>query len=87
MGVLVFAMAVLPMTDGRAMHLMRAENPADLRKNFQQASDSAKILYAIYFVMTRHSRRFCSARAVCRCSTRSFMRSARRARAASATRR
>ncbi len=25
MGVLVFAMAVLPMTDGRAMHLMRAE--------------------------------------------------------------
>lgn len=27
MGVLVFAMAVLPMTDGRAMHLMRAEVP------------------------------------------------------------
>ena len=28
MGVLVFVMAVLPLTDGRAMHLMRAEVPA-----------------------------------------------------------
>ena len=43
MGVLVFAMAVLPMTDGRAMHLMRAEilRP-DLRKNFQQAERQRK---------------------------------------------
>ena len=37
MGVLVFAMAVLPMTDGRAMHLMRAEVPGPtVRQDFQQ---------------------------------------------------
>ena len=34
MGVLVFAMAVLPMTDGRAMHLMRAEVPARPAEKF-----------------------------------------------------
>lgn len=53
MGVLVFAMAVLPMTDGRAMHLMRAEVPGPTcGKISSRLSDSAKILYAIYFVMT-----------------------------------
>ena len=53
MGVLVFAMAVLPMTDGRAMHLMRAEVPGPTcGKISSKLSDSAKILYAIYFVMT-----------------------------------
>ena len=53
MGVLVFAMAVLPMTDGRAMHLMRAEIPPARRwARFQRHADSAKILYAIYCAMT-----------------------------------
>ena len=53
MGVLVFAMAVLPMTDGRAMHLMRAEVPGPTcGKISSKLSDSAKILYAIYFAMT-----------------------------------
>ena len=53
MGVLVFAMAVLPMTDGRAMHLMRAEVPGPtVGKISSKLSDSAQILYAIYFAMT-----------------------------------
>ena len=53
MGVLVFAMAVLPMTDGRAMHLMRAEVPGPTcGKISSKLSDSAKILYAIYLTMT-----------------------------------
>ena len=43
MGVLVFAMAVLPMTDGRAMHLMRAEVPGPTcGKNFQQIERQRK---------------------------------------------
>ena len=42
MGVLVFAMAVLPMTDGRAMHLMRARSPARPAENFQQAERQRK---------------------------------------------
>ena len=53
MGVLVLAMAVLPMTDGRAMHLMRAEVPGPtVGKISSKLGDSAKILYAIYFAMT-----------------------------------
>ena len=53
MGVLVFAMAVLPMTDGRAMHLMRAEVPGPTcGKISSKLSDSAKILYVIYLAMT-----------------------------------
>ena len=53
MGVLVFAMVVLPMTDGRAMHLMRAEVPGPTcGKLSSKLSDSAKILYGIYFAMT-----------------------------------
>ena len=48
-----FAMAVLPMTDGRAMHLMRAEVPGPTcGKISSKLSDSAKILYAIYLTMT-----------------------------------
>ena len=51
--VLVFAMAVLPMTDGRAMHLMRAEVPGPtVGKISSKLQDSAKILYEIYFVLT-----------------------------------
>ena len=53
MGVLVFAMAVLPMGDGRAMHLMRAEVPGPtVDKISSKLRDTAKILYGIYFVMT-----------------------------------
>ena len=53
MGVLVFAMAVLPMGDGRAMHLMRAEVPGPtVDKISSKLRDTAKILYSIYFVMT-----------------------------------
>lgn len=53
MGVLVFVMAILPMTDGHGMHLMRAEVPGpSVGKLVSRMSDSAKILYGIYFVMT-----------------------------------
>ena len=53
MGVLVFVMAVLPMTDGRAMHLMRAEVPGPtVGKLSSKLQDTAKILYKIYLFMT-----------------------------------
>lgn len=53
MGVLVFVMAVLPMTDGHGMHLLRAEMPGpSVGKLVSRMSDTAKILYGIYFTMT-----------------------------------
>lgn len=53
MGVLVFVMAILPMTDGHGMHLMRAEVPGPTAgKLVSRMGDTAKILYAIYLVMT-----------------------------------
>ncbi|MCI8481415.1 MAG: TrkH family potassium uptake protein [Oscillibacter sp.] len=53
MGVLVFVMAVLPMTDGHGMHLMRAEVPGPtVGKLVSRMSDTAKILYGIYLAMT-----------------------------------
>ncbi len=53
MGVLVFAMAVMPMSGGRAMHMMRAEMPGvTVDKLSSKLRDTAVILYAIYFVMT-----------------------------------
>ena len=53
MGVLVFVMAVLPMSDGHGMHLMRAEVPGpSVGKLVSRMSDSAKILYGIYTAMT-----------------------------------
>ena len=53
MGVLVFVMAILPMTDGHGMHLMRAETPGPTSgKLVSRLSDTAKILYGIYLVMT-----------------------------------
>jgi len=53
MGVLVFVMAILPMTDGHGMHLMRAEVPGpSVGKLVSRMSDTAKILYGIYFAMT-----------------------------------
>ncbi|MCI9121689.1 MAG: TrkH family potassium uptake protein [Oscillibacter sp.] len=53
MGVLVFLMAVLPMTDGHGMHILRAEMPGpSVGKLVSRMSDTAKILYSIYLVMT-----------------------------------
>ena len=53
MGVLVFVMAILPMNDGHGMHLMRAEVPGPtVGKLVSRMSDTAKILYSLYLVMT-----------------------------------
>ncbi|MBR5261533.1 MAG: TrkH family potassium uptake protein [Oscillospiraceae bacterium] len=53
MGVLMFVMAVLPMSDGSGMHLMRAEVPGpSVGKLVSRMGDTAKILYGIYFGMT-----------------------------------
>ena len=53
MGVLVFVMAVLPMSDGHGMHLMRAEVPGpSVGKLVSRMSESAKILYEIYTALT-----------------------------------
>ena len=53
MGVLVFAMDILHMTEGHGMHLMRAEVPGpSVGKLVSRMSDTAKILYSIYFIMT-----------------------------------
>ena len=49
MGVLVFVMALAPMTDGHSMHLMRAEVPGPTSgKLVSRIGDSARILYGIY---------------------------------------
>lgn len=53
MGVLVFVMAILPMTEGQGMHLMRAETPGPTSgKLVSRLGDSAKILYGIYIALT-----------------------------------
>lgn len=53
MGVLVFVMAVLPLSDGHGMHLLRAEVPGPtVGKLVSKMSGTAKILYKIYLVMT-----------------------------------
>ena len=55
MGVLVFVMAILPMTagDGHSMHLMRAEVPGpSVGKLVSRMGDTAKSLYGIYLAMT-----------------------------------
>ncbi len=53
MGVLVFVMAILPMTDGHGMHLMRAEVPGPTSgKLVSRMGDTAKILYGIYLALT-----------------------------------
>ena len=53
MGVLVFVMAILPMSDGHGMHLMRAEVPGpSVGKLVSRMSESAKILYEIYAALT-----------------------------------
>jgi len=53
MGVLVFVMAVLPMSGGQGMHLMRAEVPGpSVGKLVSRMRDTAKILYGIYAALT-----------------------------------
>ena len=53
MGVLVFIMAVLPLSGGRNMHIMRAEVPGpEVGKLVSKLSNTAKILYGIYMAMT-----------------------------------
>ena len=53
MGVLVFMMAVLPMSGEHSMHIMRAEVPGPVvGKLVPRASDTAKILYLIYAGLT-----------------------------------
>ncbi len=52
MGVLVFVMAVLPLSKERSMHIMRAEVPGpSVGKLVAKAKNTALILYAIYFVL------------------------------------
>lgn len=53
MGVFVFLLAVLPLTGGYNMHLMRAESPGpSVGKLVPKVRETAKILYGIYIVMT-----------------------------------
>ncbi len=53
MGVLVFVLAVMPMSEERSMHLMRAEVPGPVvGKLVPRMRDTAKILYTVYAAMT-----------------------------------
>ncbi len=53
MGVLVFILAILPMTGGSHMNLMKAESPGPVvGKLVPKVRSTAKILYMIYFGMT-----------------------------------
>ncbi|MBP3609817.1 MAG: TrkH family potassium uptake protein [Lachnospiraceae bacterium] len=53
MGVLVFILAILPMTGGSTMNLLKAESPGpSVGKLVPKMQQTAFILYAIYFVMT-----------------------------------
>lgn len=53
MGILVFALSILPLTGGATMHLMRAESPGpQVGKMVPKIRETSKILYIIYTVMT-----------------------------------
>lgn len=53
MGVLVFALAIIPLSDKSSMHLMRAEMPGPaVGKLEPKIRSTAKILYSIYLVLT-----------------------------------
>lgn len=53
MGILVFALAVLPKTTNQNVHLMKAEVPGPtFGKLVPKATYTARILYIIYFAMT-----------------------------------
>lgn len=53
MGVLVFVMAILPLSGGSNMYMMKAESPGpSVGKLVPHVRATAKILYSIYIVMT-----------------------------------
>ena len=53
MGVLVFVLALLPVSSGHFLHIMRAESPGpETSKLVPNVAKTAKILYAIYIGMT-----------------------------------
>lgn len=53
MGILVFVLAILPMSGGERMHIMRAESPGpSIEKLVPRMRTTAKILYSIYLGMT-----------------------------------
>lgn len=53
MGVLVFILAIMPMTGGRNIHLMRAESPGpSVEKLVPKIKQSALILYGVYLFLT-----------------------------------
>ena len=53
LGVLVFILAVLPLANNNAMHIMRAEVPGPtVGKLVPKARDTARILYIIYAALT-----------------------------------
>lgn len=53
MGVLVFVLALLPVTDADSIHLMRAESPGpSVGKLVPRVKSTAKILYGIYLAIT-----------------------------------
>ena len=53
MGVLVFVMAILPLSGAHNMHIMRAESPGpSVSKLVPRVKKTARILYVIYFTLT-----------------------------------
>ena len=53
MGVLVFILAIMPMSDGSTMNLMKAESPGpSVGKLVPKVQETAFLLYKIYFAMT-----------------------------------
>ncbi len=53
MGILVFALAVLPQIDSQSVNIMKAETPGPtFGKLVSKLSSSARILYLIYLSMT-----------------------------------
>lgn len=53
MGILVFVMAILPMSNDNSMHIIKAEVPGPFKgKLVPKISNTAKWLYGIYFFLT-----------------------------------
>lgn len=53
MGILVFAIAILPGVSERSIHILRAEMPGPIvGKLVPRAKNTARVLYIIYFVLT-----------------------------------
>jgi len=53
MGILVFALAILPQIESESVHIMKAEVPGPVfGKLVSKLSSSARILYKIYLILT-----------------------------------